>query len=53
MGRIFGTDGVRGIANKDLSIDLAMDIGRAAAMVVEESIGKQPLFLAGDFSQCS
>ena len=47
MGRIFGTDGVRGIANKDLSIDLAMDIGRAAAMVVEESIGKQPLFLVG------
>lgn len=47
MGRIFGTDGIRGIANKDLSIDLAMEIGRAAAMVVEESIGRQPLFLVG------
>lgn len=47
MGRIFGTDGVRGIANGDLSIELAMNIGRAAAMVVEESIGKAPVFLLG------
>lgn len=47
MGRIFGTDGVRGVANADLTIELAMDIGRAAAMVVEESIGRKPLFLVG------
>ncbi|MEG1385306.1 MAG: phosphoglucosamine mutase [Oscillospiraceae bacterium] len=34
MGRLFGTDGVRGIANADLSCELAMDIGRAAAYVL-------------------
>ena len=34
MGRLFGTDGVRGIANKDLTNDLAMQIGRAAAEIL-------------------
>lgn len=34
MARLFGTDGVRGIANEDLSCELAMKIGRAAAYVV-------------------
>lgn len=28
MGKLFGTDGVRGIANKDLSSDLAYKLGR-------------------------
>ena len=35
MGRIFGTDGVRGVANGDLTPELAMNLGRAAGMVVE------------------
>ena len=47
MGRIFGTDGVRGIANGDLTIELAMQIGRAAGMVVEESVGRRPTVLVG------
>lgn len=34
MGRLFGTDGVRGIANKELTCDLAMQLGRAIAMVI-------------------
>jgi len=34
MGVMFGTDGVRGIANKDLTVDLAMRIGRAGAHVL-------------------
>ena len=29
MGRLFGTDGVRGIANEKLTIDLAMRLGSA------------------------
>ena len=33
MGRIFGTDGARGVAGRDLTIRLAADIGRAAALV--------------------
>lgn len=34
MGRMFGTDGVRGIANTELSVELAMKIGRAAAHIL-------------------
>lgn len=36
MGRLFGTDGVRGIANTEIGCELAMKIGRAAAMVLSE-----------------
>jgi phosphoglucosamine mutase len=31
MGRIFGTDGVRGVANQDLTAELALALGSAAA----------------------
>ncbi|HPZ00786.1 MAG TPA: phosphoglucosamine mutase, partial [Clostridiales bacterium] len=34
MGRLFGTDGARGVANTELTPELAMKIGRAAAMVL-------------------
>lgn len=34
MGRLFGTDGARGIAVTDLTCELAMNIGRAAAIVL-------------------
>lgn len=37
MGRIFGTDGARGVANTELTCELAMQIGRAAAMVLIEN----------------
>ena len=36
MGRLFGTDGVRGIANRELTAELAMQIGKAAAYVLTE-----------------
>ena len=53
MGRLFGTDGVRGIANGDLTVELATNIGRAAAMVVEEAINRQPTFLVGKDTRLS
>ncbi|KNF08583.1 phosphoglucosamine mutase GlmM [Gottschalkia purinilytica] len=34
MGRLFGTDGVRGIANKELTCELAYKIGKAGAYVL-------------------
>ena len=40
MGKIFGTDGVRGIAISELSIELATNIGRAAAQVLAPDGGK-------------
>lgn len=47
MGRLFGTDGARGIANSELTCELAMQIGRAAAMVLTEQTKKKPRFLIG------
>ncbi len=34
MGRLFGTDGARGVAITELTCEMAMNIGRAAAMVL-------------------
>ena len=48
MGRLFGTDGARGIANTELTCELAMNIGRAAAMVLTENCeNSRPKILIG------
>lgn len=49
MGRLFGTDGARGIANSELTCELAMKIGRAAAMVLtDEKKGKKKVLIGKD-----
>ena len=48
MGRLFGTDGARGVANTELTCELSMQIGRAAAMVLTKSLnGRKPKVLIG------
>ncbi|MBE6901914.1 MAG: phosphoglucosamine mutase, partial [Ruminococcaceae bacterium] len=48
MGRIFGTDGARGVAVTELTCELAMQIGRAAAYVLTKESGKaHPRILVG------
>ena len=47
MGRLFGTDGARGVANSELTCELAMKIGRSAAMVLTESCAHKPKVLIG------
>ena len=47
MGRLFGTDGARGVANSELTCELAMKIGRATAMVLTDSAHKRPRVLIG------
>ncbi|MDQ2782893.1 MAG: phosphoglucosamine mutase [Actinomycetota bacterium] len=37
MARLFGTDGVRGLANRDITAELALDLSVAAARVLVES----------------
>lgn len=37
MGRLFGTDGARGIAGSELTADLAMKIGASAAYILGEN----------------
>src|SRR3990172_13011460 len=49
MARLFGTDGVRGIANRELTAELTVRLARAAGQVIgrSESGGKRPLILVG------
>jgi phosphoglucosamine mutase len=50
MGRLFGTDGVRGLANGDLTVELALGLSQAAAVVLTQgrhadelrALGKRP-----------
>ena len=53
MGRLFGTDGVRGIANTELTCERALDIGRAAAEVLSEGCDHRPLFVVGSDTRTS
>lgn len=45
MGKLFGTDGIRGIANKDLTPELAFKVGRAGAYVLSK--GKKGKIIVG------
>lgn len=53
MGRLFGTDGARGIANTELTCELAMNIGRAAAFVLTNENVKHPKVLIGKDTRAS
>ena len=47
MGRLFGTDGVRGVAGSELTEELARGLGRAAVAVLAEAASHRPVFLLG------
>ena len=53
MGRLFGTDGARGIANSELTCELATNIGRAAAYVLTEKTTEKPKVLIGKDTRVS
>lgn len=53
MGRLFGTDGVRGIANDELTCELALSIGRATAAILRNGRGKRPLVMVGGDTRIS
>lgn len=48
MSRMFGTDGVRGIANKDLTAQVAYNLGRAGAFVLTEGAHKPRILVGKD-----
>jgi len=50
---MFGTDGVRGIANKELSPDLAFNLGRIGAYVLTEETHKKPRIAVGKDTRIS
>ncbi len=48
MGRLFGTDGVRGVANTELTPELAFKLGEAGACVLAEKNKKPRIVIAKD-----
>lgn len=53
MRKLFGTDGVRGIANKELTSDLAFKLGQAAAYVLAGEFKHSPKILVGTDTRIS
>jgi len=53
MGRLFGTDGARGVAITELTCELAMQIGRAAALVLTKQMSHKPTIYIGKDTRIS
>ena len=47
MGRMFGTDGVRGVAGEELTIELATKLGQAGAYVLTKETFHKPTIIVG------
>ena len=47
MSRLFGTDGVRGVANDELTPLLAMQLGQAGAYVLTKENMHKPTIMVG------
>ena len=52
MGRLFGTDGVRGIANKELTPELAFNLGKAGAYILKKE-NERPVIIIGKDTRIS
>lgn len=54
MGKLFGTDGIRGVVNAGLDAELAYRVGLAAAEILaEEKKGQKPMFTIGKDTRLS
>lgn len=56
MGRLFGTDGVRGLANREVTAELALDLSVAAAHVLADAgafAGHRPTAIVGRDTRAS
>ena len=53
MGKLFGTDGIRGIANETLTCDLAYRVGQATALCLSRVKGKAPTVVIGKDTRLS
>ncbi len=50
---LFGTDGIRGLANVDLTAELALDVAVAAAHILVENSNERPRAIVGQDSRAS
>ena len=53
MGKLFGTDGIRGIANQQLTAPKAFRIGQAAALTLRNSGAEKPMVVIGKDTRIS
>lgn len=53
MGKLFGTDGIRGVVGENLTVDLAFRTGKAVAAVLKEEKGRKPLITIGKDTRIS
>ena len=53
MGKLFGTDGIRGVANETLTCHLAYRVGQAAAISLGSFEGKRPKVVIGKDTRIS
>ena len=53
MGRLFGTDGVRGLANTELTVELAFKLGQAGAYVLAGESKHKPKIIIGKDTRIS
>lgn len=54
MGKLFGTDGIRGVVNENLDAELAFEVGCAAAQVLAKNAkAGKPLFTIGKDTRIS
>ncbi len=53
MGKLFGTDGIRGVVGENLTAELAFRVGQAVSVVLEEEKGSRPLILIGKDTRIS
>ena len=53
MGKLFGTDGIRGVVGENLTADMAFRVGQAIASVLEEEKGSRPTVVIGKDTRIS
>lgn len=53
MGKLFGTDGIRGVVGENLTAEQAFRVGQAVATVLAEQIGPRPVIMIGKDTRIS
>ncbi|WP_312279954.1 phosphoglucosamine mutase [Oscillibacter sp.] len=53
MGKLFGTDGIRGVVGETLTAQEAFRVGQAVAAVLTEDLGRRPVVLIGKDTRVS
>lgn len=53
MGKLFGTDGIRGVVGENLTAEQAFRVGQAVAVVMAEETGRRPVIVIGKDTRIS